>query len=129
MVPVADALKAGAKKAPAAIDLTPFPGVKASGIIASKQVKDVLYIGLNRRNASIFDIYRLDIPSRRLTLEIVNPGDVLGWVTDFQFNIKARGCTGCGVHGFGCDGSGGGEQGAACTPRRARLSQTPPTGS
>jgi hypothetical protein len=37
----------------AAIDLTPFPGVKASGIVSSKRFPGKLYIGLNRRQAEV----------------------------------------------------------------------------
>jgi len=76
---------------PQAIDLTPFPGVKASGILLSKRFPDVLYIGLNRRDSEVFDMYRLDLPTRKLTLDTVNPGEITSWLLNHDFQIKV--CT------------------------------------
>ncbi|WIA34269.1 hypothetical protein OEZ86_012612 [Tetradesmus obliquus] len=70
------------------IDLTPFKGVKASTIIGSKRFPNKLYIGLNRRDPSVFDMYALDVPTRTLTLDTVNPGDVSSWIFDYDFKIK-----------------------------------------
>jgi hypothetical protein len=75
-------------KPPAPVDLTPFPGVKAAGIRTSKRFPDVVFIGLNRRAPERFDMYRLDLPTRKLTLEMVNPGGITGWMMDYDFKIR-----------------------------------------
>lgn len=70
-------------------DLTPFPGVKASSIISDRKHPDEIYIGLNKRDPSVFDMYKLNLATGVLTLDAENPGDVEGWVTDRDFTIRA----------------------------------------
>lgn len=33
-------------------------------------------------------MYALDVPTRTLTLDTVNPGDVSSWIFDYHFKIK-----------------------------------------
>ncbi|KAI8468869.1 MAG: acylamino-acid-releasing enzyme [Monoraphidium minutum] len=87
-VPLADALRTGSTRAPPPVDLTPFKGVKAAGIMSSRQAPDTLYIGLNKRTPEAFDMYKLDLKTRRLTLDTVNPGGVTTWIADYDFNIR-----------------------------------------
>lgn len=70
-------------------DVTPFPGVKAQNIILDKDAPGQVLVGLNRRDPSVFDMYRLDLLSGDVVLDTENPGDVLGWLTDQQFVIRA----------------------------------------
>lgn len=83
-----DGLFSGKDKKPQAIDLTPFPGVRASGIVGDKDHPNTLYIGLNKRDPEVFDMYKLDVPSRRLVLDTINPGDSTSWIMDYDFNIR-----------------------------------------
>jgi hypothetical protein len=56
--------------------------------------------GLNKRDASVFDLYRLDTDTFSLTLDTVNPGDVSNWLLDYDFQVRVRlGCCAvlCGV--------------------------------
>ncbi len=70
-------------------DLTPFPGVRAQGIISDRHHPDEIYIGLNKRTPEVFDMYKLNLATGVLTLDAENPGDVEGWVTDRNFVIRA----------------------------------------
>ena len=70
-------------------DLTPFQGVRASNIMTDKKFPDQMLVGLNLRDRRVFDMYRIDLASGAITLDTENPGDVLGWVTDPDFQIRA----------------------------------------
>ena len=70
-------------------DLTPFEGVRAENLITDPDHPGEVLIGLNKRDPSLFDMYRLDLASGELTLDTENPGDVLGWTTDADFRIRA----------------------------------------
>jgi hypothetical protein len=43
---------------------------------------------LNRRDATVFDLYSLDAQTLKLTLHTVNPGDVTNWLFDYNFNVR-----------------------------------------
>ena len=70
-------------------DLTPFPGARAELIDDLKDNPREILVGLNRRKREIFDAYRLDVHSGRLTLAARNPGNITGWITDHQGRIRA----------------------------------------
>ncbi len=70
-------------------DLTPFQGVRASNIMLEKKFPGQMLVGLNLRDRRVFDMYRIDLASGAITLDTENPGDVLGWVTDADFQIRA----------------------------------------
>ncbi len=70
-------------------DLTPFQGVRASNIMTDKKFPGQILVGLNLRDRRVFDMYRIDLNNGAITLDTENPGDVLGWVTDTDFQIRA----------------------------------------
>lgn len=45
---------------------------------------------LNKRDASVFDLYALDLTTLALTLHTVNPGDTSTWLLDYDFNVRVR---------------------------------------
>src|SRR5207244_3182512 len=45
----------------------------------------------NLRDARLHDVYRVDLSTGAVTLEVENPGDIVGWMADPQF--KVRGAT------------------------------------
>lgn len=60
-----------------AVDLTPFPGVKAAiQQISATDPRHVL-VTHNRRNLKLFDLYRIDLDTRIATLVSRNPGDAV----------------------------------------------------
>jgi dipeptidyl aminopeptidase/acylaminoacyl peptidase len=70
-------------------DLTPFRGVRAQNILMSPIHPGVVLLGLNLRDRRVFDMYRVDLETGAVTLEAKNPGDVLTWVADWDFTIRA----------------------------------------
>jgi dipeptidyl aminopeptidase/acylaminoacyl peptidase len=70
-------------------DLTPFEGVRAENLITDPEHPGEVLVGLNKRDPSVFDMYRIDLDSGEVALDTENPGDVLGWLTDADFRIRA----------------------------------------
>merc|ERR1719491_1898612 len=60
-------------------DLTPGKDVKASNLLVNKRFKDEILVGTNERDATCFDMYRVNYKTGERTLDTKNPGDVLGW--------------------------------------------------
>jgi dipeptidyl aminopeptidase/acylaminoacyl peptidase len=69
-------------------DLTPFDGVRATIIATDRKFPAEILIGLNRDNPKLHDVYRVDLATGELTLEIKNPG-LVGWVADQQLVVRA----------------------------------------
>jgi dipeptidyl aminopeptidase/acylaminoacyl peptidase len=70
-------------------DLTPFPGARATNLLTSSARPHQVLVGLNRRDPRVFDMYRVDLETGEAMLDTENPGDVLGWTTDADFQIRA----------------------------------------
>jgi dipeptidyl aminopeptidase/acylaminoacyl peptidase len=69
-------------------DLTPFDGVQTQLIAMERKFPTEVLIGLNRDNAELHDVYRLDLTTGALTKEVDNPGFV-GWIADAQMAVRA----------------------------------------
>jgi dipeptidyl aminopeptidase/acylaminoacyl peptidase len=69
-------------------DLTPFDGVQTQIIAMERKFPTEILVGLNRDNAELHDVYRLDLVTGELTKEVENPG-FIGWVADAQMAVKA----------------------------------------
>jgi dipeptidyl aminopeptidase/acylaminoacyl peptidase len=70
------------------VDLTPFEKVRANIIDDRVDYDDELIITMNKRNPEVFDVYRVDLNTKELTLIAENPGNVTGWVTDHTGCIR-----------------------------------------
>lgn len=70
-------------------DLTPFQGVQAHLVALDHRFPNEMLVGLNLRDARIHDVYRVDLTTGAVTLEVENPGDVVGWMADAQFRVRA----------------------------------------
>jgi dipeptidyl aminopeptidase/acylaminoacyl peptidase len=70
-------------------DLTPFEGVRAQGVYLEDKHPDTVLVGLNKRNKALFDIHRITISTGAEKLDTENPGTVIGWTTDKDFNVRA----------------------------------------
>jgi dipeptidyl aminopeptidase/acylaminoacyl peptidase len=68
-------------------DLTPFQGIRATNVITDRNHPDEILVGLNLRDRRMFDMYRIDLVTGAVVLDTENPGDVLGWLTDPDFQI------------------------------------------
>ncbi len=70
-------------------DLTPFEGVQAQIVDKSIHHPDTMLVALNRENPELHDVYRLTLSTGGLDLVAKNPGNVVGWVADAQFRVRA----------------------------------------
>ena len=68
-------------------DLTPFAGVQAQIVATSKKFPTEVLVGLNRDNEQLHDVYRLDLLTGDLALEVKNPGFV-GWLADEEMVVR-----------------------------------------
>lgn len=70
-------------------DLTPFEGVRASLEDDLEDDPDHILVSHNKRDAQVFDVYRVNVRSAESTLVAENPGNVVGWQTDHAGNVRA----------------------------------------
>ncbi|HEY4329504.1 MAG TPA: S9 family peptidase [Phycisphaerae bacterium] len=70
-------------------DCTPFQGINAYLMEANPDFPDTLLVGMNVRDRSLFDVYRLNLHNGALDLDTQNPGDVAGWVSDSKLQVRA----------------------------------------
>ena len=68
--------------------LTDFEGVRTTFIDPLVDEPDEVIIGLNKRNAMVFDPYRLNIITGELTMLAENPGNIQGWMTDHDGKLR-----------------------------------------
>jgi len=69
-------------------DLTPYPGARASVADDLPDDPGHVIISHNQRDPKVFDLFRVDVQSGESTLIAENPGDVVGWQTDHQGNVR-----------------------------------------
>jgi dipeptidyl aminopeptidase/acylaminoacyl peptidase len=70
------------------VDLTPFDKVRTMIIDDRYEQDDEMIIAMNKRNAEVFDVYRVDLKTKQLTLVAENPGNVTGWETDHAGRVR-----------------------------------------
>ncbi len=70
-------------------DLTPFEGIQAQIAGTDERFPNALLVGMNLRDRKFHDVYRLNLKNGALEMDTVNPGDVLGFVADQKFQIRA----------------------------------------
>jgi dipeptidyl aminopeptidase/acylaminoacyl peptidase len=69
-------------------DLTPLPKVRAEIIDELEDDDTHFLVGLNRRKAEIFDVYRADVKTGELTLVAENPGNITSWYADHKGQVR-----------------------------------------
>jgi len=73
---------------PPARDLTPVDGVRASIYSVPKNDPDVMIVGLNDRDPSYHDVYRVQISTGERTLVRENTDQIAGWDFDQEGNLR-----------------------------------------
>ena len=68
--------------------LTPWEGVKCAIVDELEDDDDAILLKMNKRDARIFDVHRLDIHTGAMTLVATNPGNVQRWVTDHDGKLR-----------------------------------------
>ncbi len=69
-------------------DLTPYEKVQVQIVDRNKHFPNELLIAMNKENPQLFDVYHLNLESGELTLVANNPGNVIAWLTDADFNVR-----------------------------------------
>ncbi len=70
-------------------DLTPFDGVRVQGVDLDDKHPDTILVGLNKRNKQVFDMHRITLSTGAEKLDTENPGNIVGWTTDAEFQVRA----------------------------------------
>ncbi|MGD1717062.1 S9 family peptidase [Dapis sp. BLCC M172] len=70
-------------------DLTPFQGVKANIVDIDHHFPDQMLVGLNLKNPQSFDVYRINLNNGAVEFDTHNPGNIIGWTADAQFQVRA----------------------------------------
>jgi dipeptidyl aminopeptidase/acylaminoacyl peptidase len=70
-------------------DLTPFEGVKVEIVDGNHRFPNEILVQMNKRDATLFDVYRLNLQTGELVLDTENPGGVIGWLADHNLQVRA----------------------------------------
>lgn len=70
-------------------DYTPYEMVQAQILQRDKRFPHELLIAMNLDNPQVHDVYRLDLRSGEHVKIAENPGNILGWVADAEFAVRA----------------------------------------
>jgi len=70
-------------------DITPYPKVRAKIVDALEDNKDEILVSHNKRNAEIFDVYRINVKTGAEKLVAKNPGNIQRWITDHDGKVRA----------------------------------------
>ncbi|MBU1219652.1 S9 family peptidase [Myxococcota bacterium] len=69
--------------------LTPEKDVRAGIVATNKRFPNEVLISMNARDKKVFDIHRLNLKTGKMVLDTKNPGNVLGWLADYNMKIRA----------------------------------------
>jgi len=70
-------------------DLTPFEKVRVDTVAYDWKSPDTILVQMNKRDAKVFDVHRVDLKTGKIELDTENPGDVAGWQADNALQIRA----------------------------------------
>jgi dipeptidyl aminopeptidase/acylaminoacyl peptidase len=70
-------------------DLTPFQGIQAQPIALDHNFPNEMLVGLNIQDLSKHDVYRINLKNGAVEFETENPGNIVGWSVDAQFQVRA----------------------------------------
>ena len=74
-------------------DLTPGDKVRADIVDFLLDDDQHLIVSHNRRDAEMFDVFRIDVETGQETLVAQNPGNITSWGTDHQGRLRVAGAT------------------------------------
>jgi len=70
-------------------DLTPWQGVRAESVASNPKFPERILVALNLRDRKLMDVYRIDLRTGAVELDMKNPGDVAGWLGDDDMIVRA----------------------------------------
>jgi dipeptidyl aminopeptidase/acylaminoacyl peptidase len=68
--------------------LTPYEGVQVQIVEYDKHHPDEMLIAMNKDDKRLFDVYHLDLTNGDTRMVARNPGNIVGWLVDFDFNLR-----------------------------------------
>jgi dipeptidyl aminopeptidase/acylaminoacyl peptidase len=74
-------------------DLTPFQGVQAQPIAFDRNFPNEILVGMNIRDRSKHDVYRINLKNGAVEFDTDNPGNIVSWTVDAQFQVRAATAT------------------------------------
>lgn len=74
-------------------DLTPFQGVQAQPMGLDHNFPNEALVGLNLNDPSKHDVYRINLKNGAVEFDTENPGNIVGWTADPQFQVRAATAT------------------------------------
>ena len=69
-------------------ELTPFEKVRTGIIDELENDPEHMLINMNKRDARVFDVYRININTGQMEMIAQNPGNITGWMTDHDGNLR-----------------------------------------
>lgn len=70
------------------IDLTPFENIQARITDNLEDDPNFILVAINKRNARIHDVYRLNVNNGEMQMIAENPGNISGWMTDNDGKLR-----------------------------------------
>lgn len=70
-------------------DLTPFEGITVGIVAYNHHFPNEMLIQMNLRNPQLHDVYRLNLMTGELKLDVENSGEVIEWIADHQLCVRA----------------------------------------
>jgi dipeptidyl aminopeptidase/acylaminoacyl peptidase len=70
------------------VDLTPYPGVRATLLATSPEHPEMVLLTMNQRDSRFFDVYSCHLQTGEMTLVATNPGNIVGWEPDHQLQVR-----------------------------------------
>lgn len=69
-------------------DLTPYPNVTVGILSGLQGVKDEILIMMNKEDATVFDVYKLNVKTGKTKHVAKNPGNITNWLADRNGNVR-----------------------------------------
>jgi dipeptidyl aminopeptidase/acylaminoacyl peptidase len=74
-------------------DLTPFQGVQAQPIALDHNFPHEILVGMNISDRRKHDVYRINLKNGAVELDTENPGNIVAWTADAQFQVRVATAT------------------------------------
>lgn len=74
-------------------DLTPFQGIQAQPIALDHNFPHEILVGMNISDRRKHDVYRINLKNGAVELDTENPGNIVDWTADAQFQVRAATAT------------------------------------
>ena len=68
--------------------LTPYEGVQVRLVDYSKHHPNTVILAMNEQDPRLHDVYSLALDTGEMKLVARNPGNILGWMTDFDLRVR-----------------------------------------